>query len=381
MKQERMEAQVIASNLARLRAESGLSQAKLAEKSGVSRLTLGKIERGEVAPRAETLSELADGLKVPLADLVAPVRPLAGVRFRAQKRVNTREQVLAHVSGWLHAYNELEDDLNQCRSFALENVVGTKLTPQQLAAEARRQFKLSDTEAIRDVCGLLEDHGIKVLLLKRSNNVFFGLSVSKEGGGPAIVVNTWERISVERWIFTAAHELGHLLLHTDSYDRTKDAEDDSQEREADRFASCFLMPEETFRSEWEETAGLRLLDRVLKVKRIFRVSYKTVLHRLVESGTLPQQAWRAFQMQHKDAFGTTLRKTDEPKRLLQGEFRLDWNSAGEPFGLSPYDFCEDRLSRLVRQALEREVISQGRAAEILGISRTEIRELAAEWKK
>jgi len=31
----------------------------------------------------------------------------------------------------------------------------------------------------------------------------------------------WERLSVERWIFTAAHELGHLLLHLDAYDVSK----------------------------------------------------------------------------------------------------------------------------------------------------------------
>jgi hypothetical protein len=35
---------------------------------------------------------------------------------------------------------------------------------------------------------------------------------TQSDGGPAVVVNVWGRLSVERWIFTAAHELGHLMI-------------------------------------------------------------------------------------------------------------------------------------------------------------------------
>lgn len=37
------------------------------------------------------------------------------------------------------------------------------------------------------------------------------VAVGIEGGGPAIVVNTNTKITVERWIFTVAHELGSAL--------------------------------------------------------------------------------------------------------------------------------------------------------------------------
>jgi hypothetical protein len=78
------------------------------------------------------------------------------------------------------------------------------------------------------------------------------------------------------------------------------------------------MPEPAFASEWDDTSGHPLIDRVLKVKRMFRVSYKT--------------------------------------------FSWNWNRAGEPEGVSEYDFLEDRLYRLVRTALKRKIISLGRAA-------------------
>ena len=228
--------------------------------------------------------------------------------------------------------------------------------------------------------GLLEENGVKLLLLETRRDSFFGLSVGARDDGPAVVVNTWDRISVERWIFTAAHELGHLLLHPDEYRRDVMELPVQTEREADVFAREFLMTETAFDSEWEETRGHSLLVRVLKVKRIFRVSYKTVLYRLVESGRETSDVWRAFQGQHRGHFGKTLRKTDEPDALGASEFAWNWSRSGEPAGLNQHDFIEDRLSRLVRQALERGRISLGRAAEILGITRQEaMRKQAREW--
>ena len=373
--------QTIAANVARLRLDAGLSQGELADAAGLSRLAIGKIERSEVIPRPDTLADIARALSVSIADLVTPMRVLPNVRFRAEKRINSREQILAQVGAWLENYCSLERELKVNREFplaALAEKPGRK-DPVALAREARARFKLNEEEPIRDVCGLLENFGIKVRLTVRATDSFFGLSVGPADGGPAVVVNTWERISVERWIFTAAHELGHLLLHADSYNRSLDEEDPNQEKEADRFASYFLMPERVFEAEWEDARGHSLLDQVLKVKRIFRVSYKTVLHRLVESGRKPREVWGAFQVQHQRRFGKTLTKSDEPARLKEGEFRLDWARSGEPDGLSEYDFKDDRLSRLVRDAVEKEVISLGRAAEILGVSRTEMRELAGAW--
>jgi Zn-dependent peptidase ImmA (M78 family)/DNA-binding XRE family transcriptional regulator len=369
----------IASNLARLRADRGLTQADLAKRAHLSRVALGKIERGEVTPRSDTISELARALRVPLRDLVSRVEPVSGVRFRAKKRVNNREQILVEISAWLRAYRWLETELGIHQPFALQKLVGSDLAPEDLARHARKLLKLSPKEATRDICGLLEDKGVKVLLLKKATDAFFGLSVAPGNGGPAVVVNTWERISVERWIFTAAHELGHILLHKEAYDRSQADEEEPEEREADRFASHFLMPAESFDSEWDQTRGLPLLSRVLKVKRIYRVSYKTVLHRLVETGREPKEVWRNFQVQHKRQFGKTLRKVDEPERLEAGEFRLDWSRSGEPEGLSESDFVQDRLYGLVRSALEKHVISLGRAAEILRISHAQMRDLAVSW--
>lgn len=371
----------IAANVARLRLDRQLTQGELARKAGLSRVALGKIERGAVVPRAQTLADLAKALGVPVAELVTPVRPLETVRFRAHARVHSREQILAEVGKWLDAYSALEADLGETRSFRFSAEPGQAKgrNPVEAAEAARAAVGLRPEEPVRDVCGLLEENGVKLLLLEKKSDSFFGLSVGERDGGPAVVVNTWDRISVERWIFTAAHELGHLLLHPAEYQRDATDLPLPAERQADVFASHFLMPEAAFAKKWDETRGHPLLIRVLKIKRIFRVSYKTVLYRLIESERETKDVWPAFQRQHRSHFGKTLRKTEEPKALEKSEFAWNWSRAGEPEGLSQHDFVEGRLSRLVRQALEQEHISLGRAAEILGLTREEMRKQAREW--
>jgi Zn-dependent peptidase ImmA (M78 family)/transcriptional regulator with XRE-family HTH domain len=369
---------VVGHNVARLRLDRDVSQDEIASKAGISRLALGKIERGEVVPRAATLEALAKALGTSTAELVTAVSPLHTVRFRAPK-VKGRQQILAEVSRWLEGYCWLEGKLTAAKQFPLDKLRSERPKPQPLSKRVREEMGLDDKEPIRDICGLLEDNGIKVLLLDKKSDAFFGLSVSEEDGGPAVVVNTWERISVERWIFTAAHELAHLLLHQGEYSRDESEEPKEAEHEADVFASHFLMPEASFTSEWDDTSGHPLIDRVLKVKRMFRVSYKTVLYRLVETDRVGRDVWPIFQRQHAQRLGKTLRKADEPNPLKASEFSWNWNRAGEPEGVSEYDFLEDRLYRLVRTALERKIISLGRAAEILRISREAMRKLAADW--
>ena len=371
----------IAENVARLRLDRQLTQAALAERVGMSRVALGKIERGVALPRAETLVALARGLGVPVRDLVIRVRPLRSVRFRARPTMYGRGQTLAEVSRWLADYAGLEVELGKRREFQLNHLCDPQSEgdPTELAQAVRKAVGLAPDAPVLNICRLLETQGVKVLLLDKKNESFFGLSVGDADGGPAVVVNVWDRISVERWIFTAAHELGHILLHQIEFRPEETEFPDETEREADAFASAFLMPESAFETEWDATRGYPLLWRVLAVKRSFRVSYKTVLRRLIETEREDPRVWGAFQRQHRDRFGRTLKRQDEPKALQKSEFAWNWGRAGEPAALTEHDFRRDRLSRLVRRAIEEGHISLGRGAEVLRMPLEEMRGWARDW--
>lgn len=378
--------EAIASNLRRLRIQKGLSQEDLAELAKLSTPAYRNIESSKSMPRVSTLEAIAGALGTGIQDLVAPVSDLRRVRFRSLKRLNSRGQILTEVDRWLTHFNELEEVLGQHPEYTLRRFISkrtrnTEDRPIRAAADARRELELDEKEPVRDICGLLGANGIKLLPMEVASDAFFGLSVAEDGGGPAIVVNTWERISVERWIFSAAHELGHLVLHLRSFDIEMTSEEKPQEIEANLFGSYFLMPEKPFNKEWAETSGLSFVDRVLKVKRMFQVSYKTVLYRIAQQ--YGPQVWPFFQTEYKQRFGRSLLKQDEPNALRKDA----WNAtnpenkrAGEPENLSPHDFTEDRLSRLVRMAFEGGKISVDRAAEILGLTLSEMRDRVASWK-
>lgn len=381
---DRLGAHVIAENLRRTRLGRGLTQAAVAEAAGITREGYRNLETGASEPRPRTLHALAEALGVSVGDLVTPVTPLRQVHFRSLKRLKTREEILADVGQRLADFAELEELLGARQEPRLNiRIPAARDRPVAAAAAVRQELDLSD-QPIRDICGLLESMGIKVLRVSVASDAFFGLSVGQEHGGPAVVVNTWERIAVERWIFTAAHELGHLLLHRAAYDVERTTPDRDEEQAANRFAAHFLMPQNAFVAEWDETEGMALIDRVLKVKRIFKVSYKTVLYRIDEHVPRNQRGrvWPLFQRLWQQRHGHTLGKEDEPLAAVPGDFWSGYAEAwrsGEPARLLPNDFVESRLLRLIQQAVERHVITLSRAAEIQGLPLAEMQKIAASW--
>jgi len=381
--------EAIGANLLRLRKNQGLSQADVADQAGISRNAFRSVEKGAVTPKAETLRSLARALHVPLRELVTPVKTLRHVRFRSLKRLKRRDQVLDAVSRWLEDYCELEELLDEKPRFDLRTL-SRKLEGSRhadmaaVAARVREELGIEPDCPVNDICGLLEARGVKVHAVHVESDAFLGLSVSEQDGGPAVVVNTWDRLAVEHWIFSAAHELGHLLLHLKAYDVAKTIEEKREEQEANAFASHFLMPDRAFRKKWAETAGLSLVDSVLKVKRVFRVSWRTVLYRLDEMAPAAHRGrlWPAFQRQYEQVTGNTLKKLEEPLGVERAVFRdprANPQSSQEPASLLDYDFKSTRLYRLVRQAIEDAKVSLSRGAEILDVTPDQMRALTASW--
>src|SRR5690606_37085640 len=84
--------------------------------------------------------------------------------------------------------------------------------------------------------------------------------------------------------FTAAHELGHALMHEfEGMHRDKPLDGSStnnnpQEGEAERFAAYFLMPEKLLRKAFEQSFGMAP----------FLLNDET---RFALSGAIPNQRW------------------------------------------------------------------------------------------
>jgi Zn-dependent peptidase ImmA (M78 family) len=364
----------LAQNLKRLRILSGLSQVEISSKAGISRAAYTYLEAGKNLAKKSTLESLAQVFGVSSKSLLVETPQLTHIRFRSHKRIKSRETVTYQVSESLKHYRELEELLQDQQETP---VLPTNTDPRRSAQATRSAFGLQAEEPILDICGLLEHNGFKVLPLNIVSTDFWGMSVGKEDGGSCVVVNCFEKISVESWIFSAAHELAHLVLHQNSFSSEYKEEDQKEEDDANLFAGEFLMPEIAFQKAWEEAKGLDPVDRVIKIKHKFHVSYQTVLMRLQQNGA--RDVWSNFAAIYEQSTGQPLKGRTEIEGSGPEVFSKTMRSE-EIVSLNQHHFGPSRLGRLVRTALERELISVEYASQVLNKSVEEMTRLADGWQ-
>lgn len=188
---------------------------------------------------------------------------------------------------------------------------------------------------------LLEEHGIKVLkpdFPRAVDGLTCFVHRTDETAVPVVVCSTG--ISIERQRFTLAHELGHLVMDIPA--------GMPEETICDRFASATLVPED----ELVREVGRRRLDfgfcELVEIKKIFGVSAAALVMRMRDLGIISEATvTRIFR-----GIGRSWR-TQEPCPLAQPE--------------SP-----KRFRRLCLRALVEDVISESKAAELLGMRVSDI---------
>jgi len=373
----------VAQNLIKLRVTNKYTQEYVAEKSGISLLAYRNIESGKSKPNLSTLEKIAKVYDIDVANLLNETQlQISKIRFRAleKKNIRKREDIIYEISLWIEKYNELVKklELNSNFEYRLANIENTTDDPIIMARRAREALDLKNDETVMDICNLIEfKAGIKIMAKQFNSDSFFGLSAEDIDGGKVIVVNTWDRISVERRIFSVAHELGHILMHFGNVQNDLITEDSKEEKEANTFASYFLMPDSDFISAWNKSANCDFVDRVIRVKQIFRVSYQVVLYRLSEyirKNNIDFNVWKTFGILYRKKYGI---KIDWKKEVASN---LDENSR-ELRALSNQFYSSGRLAELVKKAVDDNRISQLEAANILNLEEKVISNFQKSWKK
>src|SRR5439155_17007878 len=106
-------------------------------------------------------------------------------------------------------------------------------TPESAAISLRGMWGLGEL-AVKNIVHLLESRGVRIFSLAIDAREVDAFSMWR-GTTPFIFLNTQK--SSEHSRYDAAHELGHLVLHRHGEPQGQDAE-----RQANEFASAFLMP-------------------------------------------------------------------------------------------------------------------------------------------
>ena len=114
-------------------------------------------------------------------------------------------------------------------------------TDPELAASFLRQSLGQGEKPISDLLGLLETNGVRIFSLSENTASVNAFSFWRDNL-PFIFLNNFK--TAESSIFDTAHELGHLVMHKQGEPKGMR----STEREANAFASAFLMPENDVRA-------------------------------------------------------------------------------------------------------------------------------------
>ena len=359
----------------------GKSQQEIADKALISLLAYRNIENGESDPSLKTLEKLASVFNVNIEEFFKEYSPnIKAVRFRAleDKNIKKREEIIYTVADWLDEFNSLLFKLNEegKYSFNLSDLENQNYTPIEMAKQARGRLRLNENEPIRDICSLLESRGGIIVYTKEFfSDSFFGLSLIDNNKKRIIVVNTWNKISVERRKYTVAHELGHLLLHPNSYEEQEKEENKEEEKQADIFASHFLMPQQSFVDEWNKYNNYDFVEKVIKIKQTFGVSYQVVLYRLSEiirDNNIKINVWKEFNKLYMSKYNVVLDRKNEVIPMNENLKELQSLSSNFYYGRG--------IAELVRKAYNKEIIDINEAAKILKKPIEEIQNQINLWK-
>ena len=335
------------------RSAAGLSLRQLEAKIDnlVTAQAISKYERDESMPSSKVLIALADALDVSPEYLISDRDiQLEGIEFRKKKPVTRREEtrVEARVLDMLERYLTVEEILhlpsvNWDKPREAPWPVRMDPADAEHAANGLRVHWGLGTDPIPNLVELLEERGIKVLSMSLGNIDGLTARVRRENGAPLAVIVVNNKDWGERQRFTMAHELGHMVL--DVHPKV------NEEKAAHRFAGAFLMPAETLRVEIGKRRKSMGWSELFDLKRIFGVSVQALTYRCKDLGI----------------FTTTLFKA------LFDEFdRQGWRSPPYEEPCAMKGEKPRRFKRLCFRALAERMISDAKAAELLGISAREL---------
>lgn len=281
----------VASRLQMARSLRGMTATALARSAAVTPEWLSKVERGHTTPSGELVARLAQAIDLPSAFLFRESTPLPGTdafHFRASSKLAQKDEASARALASLAC--DLSDWMDQTYRLPapgipdIQELTGADLSAgPEIAAEALRNHWALGEAPISNMVGLLESKGGRVFSASGSFRAIDAFSF-RHGTSAIIFLNPTK--SAERLRFDLAHELGHLLLHGGSL-----YEDDgkARERQANDFASAFLMPRGGILGSLRGNADV---EAVLRLRSEWKVSAMAVAVRLHQLGVSSDWTYR-----------------------------------------------------------------------------------------
>lgn len=283
----------------------------LAEKTNLAELTISRLEKGANVPDDSTLERLESALGFPrdfFFDADPETIDTGAVSFRSFTKMSAKERDAAisagalglQLSAWVEERFQLPEPSIIDLSYE---------TDPEAAAAALRQYCGLGERPIPNMLSMLEAKGVRIFSLAENTASVNAFSFWRDSK-PYIFLNNFK--TAESSIFDSAHELGHLVMHKHGDPK----ETRSAEREANAFASAFLMPAKDVRAQVRRPISA---ESILDAKLRWRVSAMALAYRLHTLRLLSEWRYKSIIME----LGKRGYRTGEPNGI-QRETSAIW---------------------------------------------------------
>lgn len=266
----------------------------------VSKQSISKYENGKMMPDSSTLISLASALDVNVDYFFQPLKydiSSCNIAFRKKAKLGKKkiDSIKEEVAEKINQYLEIEDILDEKKENASFNFffkTDCKNDAANAAQKLRQAWEIGN-ESISNIYSLLEEHQIKVLLINGEDMTFDGLSGFADNRYPFVALNAG--FLPERIRFSAAHELGHLVLDFDD-----EFDDKMKEKLCNVFASEFLFPSSVFISLiGEKRRSISILE-LIELQKEYGLSIYAMIYKAKELGIINENSFNHFCIRYRN---------------------------------------------------------------------------------
>jgi Zn-dependent peptidase ImmA (M78 family)/transcriptional regulator with XRE-family HTH domain len=281
------------------------TQEELAASSGLSQALISKAEHGLIDPSDDAIEKMAAKLGFPVSFFLQSGRRVGLPHFHLRQRAKIPAKSLArieaivnirrqHVSKLLRSFDRnLEKPIPQI------DIDEKGLTPEVVAARMR-EYWLVARGPVPSVTDIIESAGGIVIVARFGTALIDGISMRSEGLPPLFFMNS--DTPGDRYRFSLAKELGHIIMHNVPDD------DDRMEKDAHRFAAAFLLPAQDVTPYIAECK----ITNLSRVKAFWNVSIRDLIARAYDLKLMTDYQFKTLNAQYKKMF-----EGGEPMTLAQ----------------------------------------------------------------
>lgn len=277
---------------------NSLSITQLANKLSISKQMVSKYENGKSSPRPEIMFGIMKVLGFPKEFFYGKYKKRLytnGTFYRSLLTSTQKQKAPSDVV--MRASTIYRDFLENYVEFPETVKYAFDEQDPEVAASLLRQKWGLGSNPISNMMNLLEKHGFTIILLPERME-----KVSAFGSNRIIENRKYYTIAVDKQSsffkqqFSLAHELGHWVMHADSWnpEDLENSEYRKMEQQANNFAAAFLLPKNLF---IRDVTGVKKLDDIFEKKKVWYSSGAAIIQRMRQLRLIDDNYYLRLQKQ------------------------------------------------------------------------------------